>query len=121
MRATILAATALIALGAAAPGLARPAHHAQRHAAPKNTSGQCRDAKGSFVACGQGSASTDSEGVPLAAKAGVIRRSAAEQTSTVLGVIPGEATAHCRDGTYSTSKRRAAACGRQGGVASWIK
>jgi hypothetical protein len=121
MRASILAATTLVALAAAAPGLARPTHHPHRHAATKSTSGQCRDQKGSFVACGQGSAATDSEGVPLAAKASVIRKSAAEQTSAIIGVAPGEATAHCRDGTYSTSKRRAAACGRQGGVASWIK
>jgi hypothetical protein len=118
MRASILAATALVALAAAAPTLARPAH---RTAVTKSTSGQCRDQKGSFVACGQGSASTDAEGVPLAAKASVIRRSAAEQTSAVIGVAPGEATAHCRDGSYSTSKRRVAACGRQGGVASWIR
>src|SRR5665213_4475808 len=105
MRAWILAATALVALAAATPSFAKSAHHPHRYAGAKSTSGQCRDRKGSFVACGLGSASTDSEGVPLAAKASVIRKSAAEQTSTVLGVMPGEATAHCRDGTYSTSKR----------------
>ena len=111
MHASILVATALI-ITLAGPALAAPT---------QNTSGQCRDAKGSFVACGQAAAATDSEGVPLAAKAGVIRKSTTEQTSAVIGVAPGEATARCRDGTYSTSKRRSAACGRHGGVASWIK
>ncbi len=111
MRASILMAMALIGI-AVGPVLA---------ASKQSTSGQCRDAKGSFVACGQGAAATDSEGVPLAAKASVIRKSTAEQTSAVMASPPGEATARCRDGTYSASKRRAADLARADGGGARIK
>ncbi|WP_233411895.1 DUF3761 domain-containing protein [Paraburkholderia kururiensis] len=36
------------------------------------------------------------------------------------GKAPEGATARCRDGTYSFSRRRSGTCSRHGGVASWL-
>jgi hypothetical protein len=37
------------------------------------------------------------------------------------GTIPAEATAQCRDGTYSFSRHHSGTCSRHGGVASWAQ
>ena len=92
-----------------------PKASAPKASAHGGVSGQCRGRAGEAVRCGAG-ASTDIEGVPLAAKAAVIKLAAAGQTDAPVG-----ATARCRDGAYSLSKTRGRACARAGGVARWIR
>jgi hypothetical protein len=35
-------------------------------------------------------------------------------------VAPANATAKCKDGSYSTSKQHSGACSKHGGVAQWL-
>ena len=102
MRFVILVAALLVSAGEPCP------------AAPKPTSGQCRDVAGRFIACQVGAA-TDAEGVPLKEKARVIEKVGTMQTAAPVGV-----TAICRDRTYSTSKHHSRTCLHHGGVLRWL-
>jgi hypothetical protein len=43
------------------------------------------------------------------------------QSSRTQGDIPAEATARCKDGTYSRSTHRSGTCSYHGGVAEWLR
>ena len=106
-----IAVLAVLLALAAAPVAQAGVHKPPAH---KGVSGQCRGRAGEAVRCEAGAA-TDLEGVPLAARAAVIRTSAAQTDA------PPGAVARCRNGGWSTSKSRSRACARAGGVARWIR
>ncbi len=79
--------------------------------------GQCRDTAGHSISCGSGAAATDSEAVPLEAKAKVIADVARGRTPHVASAAPRVVPAHCRDGAYDVGRTRRAACARHAGAA----
>ncbi len=80
------------------------------------TLGQCRDTTGRTTACASGAAATDSEAVPLAAKAQVNNDLADGRTPRLASATPKMIPAHCRDGAYDVGRTRRAACARHAGV-----
>lgn len=88
---------------------------------PKPTLGQCRDATGRPTPCAAAAAgATDSEGVPLAAKAQVTNEVSAGVTPMVAAAAPRMVPGRCRDGAYSVGRTRVRACRGHGGlVKSW--
>ena len=80
--------------------------------------GQCRDTAGRSISCGSGAAATDSEAVPLAAKAKVIDDVARGRVPHVASAAPRVVPAHCRDGAYDVGRTRRAACARHAGLAA---
>ena len=82
------------------------------------TLGQCRDVAGRTTACASGAAATDTEAVPLAAKAQVNSDLADGRTPRLASAAPRLIPAHCRDGAYDVGRTRRAACARHAGVAS---
>ena len=84
---------------------------------PRPPLGQCRDAAGRTLACTSGSAATDAEAVPLAAKAKVNGDIADGRTPYVASAAPKVVPARCRDGAYDVGRTRRAACTRHAGVA----
>lgn len=45
---------------------------------------------------------------------------AASTSPATTAVAPANATAKCKDGSYSTSKQHSGACSKHGGVAQWL-
>ena len=89
---------------------------AQTDARP--TLGQCRDVAGRTIPCASGAAATDTEAVPLAAKAQVNNALADGRTPRLASAAPKMIPAHCRDGAYDVGRTRRAACARHAGVAA---
>lgn len=88
--------------------------------APKNATALCKDGTYSTAKTRQGAC----------ARHGGVQTWYADETpapepSAVPGTVPGNtaapqnATALCKDGTYSTAKTRQGACARHGGVQTW--
>ena len=86
-------------------------------ASPAPTLGQCRDKAGLPIACASGAAATDSEAVPLAAKAQVAQDVSEGHTPQLASAAPRVVPAHCRDGVYDVGRTRRDACLSHAGVA----
>jgi hypothetical protein len=73
-----------------------------------------------------GAAAKDTGKASGTAAKGVTKSTAAatkDATKTIAkpGDAPADATARCKDGTYSHAKQHSGACSRHGGVAEWYK
>ena len=87
-------------------------------ASPAPTLGQCRDPAGKPIPCASGAAATDSEAVPLAAKAEVAQDVSHGRTPRLAAAAPRVVPAYCRDGAYDVGRTPRAACSRHDGVAA---
>jgi hypothetical protein len=104
---------------------------------PKNSTGQCKDGTYSTAKTKQGACSkhggvatwfaqekATTTGAPKGASQAP-KASAPETPKTQApkstGVAPQNATARCKDGTFSYAKQHRGACSHHGGVAEWFK
>ncbi len=83
----------------------------------KPTVGQCRNPAGQIVPCASGAATTDSEAVPLGAKAKVMDDVSKGVTPQVPSAAPRMVPARCQDGAYDVGRTKTAACASHDGVA----
>jgi hypothetical protein len=90
----------------------------------------CRDAAGKFTACAAAPVAQkgcrDAGGrfakcpAPTAVAAPAARSAAAAGRPAAATAPAGAATARCKDGSLSYSRRRSGTCAGHGGVASWM-
>ncbi len=88
-------------------------------AAPANATFKCKDGTYSTAASARGACSRHGGIAETLRAAGPAAAPAAAAAPS--GAAPANATARCKDGTYSTSKQRRGACSHHGGVAEWLK
>jgi hypothetical protein len=77
--------------------------------------------KASSAATAPAATATPSGAMPQSAPAAAAKSTAsASKPASAGNVDPTNATAKCKDGTYSKSKHRSGSCSHHGGVAEWL-
>jgi hypothetical protein len=119
-----------------APTSSRSTSTAPAGGAPSGATFQCKDGSYSTAKTSQGACSrhggvdhsltaSAAAGAPAsttpAAAAGASTASGKAPTVTRPGDAPANATAKCRDGTYSASQTHSGSCSHHGGVAEWYQ
>jgi hypothetical protein len=119
-----------------APASSRSASTAPAGGAPSGATFQCKDGSYSKARSAQGACSSHGgvdhalTAAPVAAPAANASPAAAAGGSAASGKAPtvarpgdapANATAKCRDGTYSASQQHSGSCSHHGGVAEWYQ
>ena len=121
------------AASSAAPAAGATASAPAGGAAPANATFQCKDGTYSTAKTSQGACSRHggvdhaltaaAAAAPAAAPAAAGAGAASGKAPTVArpSDAPANATAKCRDGTYSASQQHSGSCSHHGGVAEWYQ
>ena len=99
---------------------------------PKNATAQCKDGTYSTAKTRQGACSkhggvatwyADAKDAPKTESAPAAKTppTAGKGTAKPAGDVPKNATAKCKDGTYSFAAQHSGACSHHGGVGEWYK